>query len=81
MINEKRELVAGGSIPTPLRRRKGPPVWRDPSATLEPDVSGNSRERSEKGSILGQNPDDEALRNIFNKLSDARNLRDLHLKH
>ena len=28
------------------------PVWRDPSATREPDVSGNSRERSEKGSIF-----------------------------
>ena len=32
----------------PLRRRKGSPVWRDPSTTLEQDVSGNSRERSEE---------------------------------
>ena len=38
----------------------------------KPDVSGNSRERSEKGSILGKNPDDEALRNIINKLSDEQ---------
>ena len=53
----------------------------DPSATLEQDVSGNSRERSEEVSILGSNPDGEALRSIINKLSDVRNLKDLHLKH
>ena len=44
-------------------------------------MSGNLRERSEEVSILGRNPDGEALRNIVNKLSDERNLRDLHLKH
>ena len=45
-------------------------------------MSGNSRERSEEGSIFGKNPDGEALRNIIiNKLSDERNLRDRHLKH
>ena len=38
VIREKRESAAERSIPTPLRRRKGPPVWRDPSATLEQDV-------------------------------------------
>ena len=43
---------------------KGPPVWQDPSATLEQDVSGNSRERSEEVSILGSKPDGEALRSI-----------------
>ena len=78
-IKEKRESAAERSIPTPLRIRKGPPVWRDPSATLEQDVSRNSRERSEE--VLGRNPDGEALRNIKNKLSDERNLRDLHLEH
>ena len=76
-----RESAAERGIPTPLRSRKEPPVWRDPSATLEQDVSGNSRERSEEVSILGRVPDGEALRNIINKLSDERNLRDLHLKH
>ena len=49
--------------------------------TLEQDVSRNSRERSEEVSILSRVPDGEALRNIINKLSDERNLRDLHLKH
>ena len=80
-IKEKRESATERSVPTQLRRRKGPPVWRDPSATLEPDVSGNSRERSEEVWILGRNPDGEAFRNIINKLSDERNLRDHHLKH
>ena len=41
----KRESAAERRVPTPLRNRKEPPVWRDPSATLEQDVSGNSRER------------------------------------
>ena len=35
LIKEKRESAAERGIPTPLRSRKGPPVWRDPSATLE----------------------------------------------
>ena len=41
----------------------------------------DSRERSEEVSILGSKPDGEALQNIINKLSDVRNLKDLHLKH
>ena len=57
------------------------PVWRDPSATLEQDVSGTSRERSEDVSSLGKNSDGEALQKITNKLSDVRNLKDMHLKH
>ena len=80
-FQKKSESAAERGIPTPLRSRTGPPVWRDPSATLEQDVSGNSRERSEEVSILSRVPDGEALRNIINKLSDERNLRDLHLKH
>ena len=44
-VKEKRESAAERRIPTHLRRRKGPPVWRDPYATLEQDVSGTSRER------------------------------------
>ena len=44
-------------------------------------MSGNSRERSEEVAILGKNSDGEVLRNIISKLSDERNLRDLHLKH
>ena len=79
-VKEKREFAAKHRVPTPLRR-KGPPVWRNPSAALEQDVSRNSRERSEEVSILGRNPDGEALRSIINKLPDERNLRDLQLKH
>ena len=79
-VKERRESAAESSVAT-LLRRKGPPVWRDPSTTLEQDVSGNSRERSEEGSILGKNPDGEALRSIIKKLSDQRDLRDLHPKH
>ena len=33
---------------------EGPPICRDPSTTLEQDVLGNSRERSEEVSILGK---------------------------
>ena len=57
----KRESAAERRVLAQIRRRKGPPVWRDPSATLEQDVSGNSRERSEEVSILGKNSDGEAL--------------------
>ena len=41
----RRESSAIRRVPTSLRRRKGPPVWRDPSATLEQDAPGTSRER------------------------------------
>ena len=47
-VEEKRESAAERRVPAQSRRRKGPPVWRDPSTTLEQDVSGNSRERSEE---------------------------------
>ena len=63
------------------QKRKGPPTWQDPTATLEQEVSGDSHERSEDVSILGRKAEGEALRNIINKLSDERNLKDLHLKH
>ena len=75
-IKEKRDSAAERSSPTRLRRRKGPPVWRDPSATLAQHVSGNSRKRSKEVSILGRNPEGEALRNIINKLTDERNLKE-----
>ena len=65
----------------PVRKRKGPPVWEDPTATLEQQVSRDSREREEETSISGSKAEGEALRKIINKLSDERNLRDLHLKH
>ena len=60
---------------------EGPPVWQDPTATLEQEVSGDSRERAEDASIFGRKAEGEALRNIVNKLPDERNLRDRHLKH
>ena len=64
-----------------VTKKKGFPVWRGPSATLEQDVSGNSCVRSEEVFIFGRNSEGEALQNIINKLSDVRNLMDLHLKH
>ena len=65
----------------PVRKRKGPPVRLDPAATLEQEVSRDSHERAEDTSILGKKAEGEALRNIISKLSEERNLRDLHLKH
>ena len=56
----------------------GPPVWQDPAATLEQEVSRDSRERAED---LDKKTDGEALRDVVNQLSDEGNLRDLHLKH
>ena len=44
---EKRESAAERRTPAQSLRRKGPPVWRDPTATLEQDVSGN-RVRDQK---------------------------------
>ena len=60
---------------------KGPPGWQDPAATLEHEVPKVSRERAEDTSFLGRTAEGEALRNIISKLSEERNLRDLHLKH
>ena len=77
----KDESVVERRVPSQLRRRIGLPVWRDPSATLKQDVSGNSRERSEEVSILNRYRDDEALRSILKKLTDTRNLKTLHLKY
>ena len=44
-------------------------------------MTRDSREREEETSILGKKSEGEALRNIINKLSDERNLKDFHLKH
>ena len=77
----KRKSLPIRKIPTPLRRRNGPPVLRDPCATPEQDVSGTSRERSEDVSSLGKKSDGDALQKIINKLSDVHNSKDLHLKH
>ena len=65
----------------PVQRRKGPPVWQDPTATLEQEMSGDSRERAEDASILGRKAEGETLRSVVNILSDERIFRDLHLKH
>ena len=63
------------------QKRKGPPVLQDPTAFLKQQVSRDSREREEETSIWGKKSYGEALRNIINKLSDDRNLKDFHLKH
>ena len=44
-------------------------------------MSRISRVRSKEVSILGRKSDGEALQKIISKLSDVRNLKDLHLKH
>ena len=63
-------------------KEKGPSVWQDPTATLEQEVSGDSRERAEDTSMLGKKKaEGEVLHNIISKLSVERNLRDLNLKH
>ena len=62
-------------------KEKITPAWQDPTAFLEQEVSRNSRERAEDTSIFGGKAEGEALRNIMSKLSEERNLRDLHLKH
>ena len=49
-----RESSAKRGVPLPVRSRKGPPVWQDPSETLEQDVSGTSREPSGDISSLGE---------------------------
>ena len=74
-------LPQHAKFPAQLPRREGPPVCRDSSATLEQEVSGKSRERSEDASNLGKEAEVEAFRNIINYLSAERNLRDLHPKH
>ena len=43
------------------QKRKGPPVWQDPTAILEQQVSRDSREREEETSILGKKSEGEAL--------------------
>ena len=56
-------------------------MWQDPTAFLEQEVSRDSHERAEDTSIWGREAEGEALRNITSKLSEERNVRDLHLKH
>ena len=60
-------LLQNAEFPTEVRKRKGPPVWQDPSTSLEQHVS------SEEVSTWGKNPNGEALRSIENQLSDKRN--------
>ena len=63
------------------QKRRGPPVWQDPTPFLEQEVSRDLRERTEETSILDKKAEGEALRNTVNKLSDERHLKDFHLKH
>ena len=75
-------LVTLGSPKTTFKwKRKGSAIWQDPTAFLQQKVSRDSRERAEDTSILGRKAESEALNNIISKLSEERNLRDLHLKH
>ena len=65
---------------TSARKKRTSSMAEDLAATLEHEVSKNSRERAEETSILGRKAEGEALRDIMNKLSEERNLMDLHLK-
>ena len=65
----------------PVRKSKGPPVKQDPTAFLEQEVLGDSRERAEDTSIFDRKAEGEALRSIISKLSEERNWWDHHLKH
>ena len=76
-----RESSEKRGVPLPVQSRKGPPVWQDPSATLEQDVSGTSRELSGDISSLGEHSHGEALQQVINRLSDVRNLKGLYLKY
>ena len=82
LVKDKCDRVADRrSLHQSVRRSKGPPVLQDPTVTLEQEVSGNSRERSEDVSGSGRKAEGESLRSIMSMLSDERILRDLHLKH
>ena len=81
LVKEKCDPAADHRIPARVGRRKGPPMWQDPTVALWQNVSVNSRERSKDVSILGRKAEGEALCKIINKLSDERNLRVLHLRH
>ena len=66
----------------PVRKRKGRPVWQDPTA-----IYWNKRCQGTRASdhriprFLGKKAEGEALRNIISKLPEERNLRDFYLKH
>ena len=52
---DDKPLVTLGSPKTTFKwKRKGPPIWQDPTAFLEQKVSRDSRERAEDTSILGR---------------------------
>ena len=72
-VEEKRESAAEHRVPTQERRRKGPPPIYHTGARCVTKVA--------KVSILGRNPHGEALRIIISKLSNERNLMDIHPKH
>ena len=65
--------------PAPVRRRKRTASMARPDCHTGAMVPGDSRE--ERCLDFGKNAEGEALRNIINKLSAERNLRDLRLKH
>ena len=53
------------------QKKKRPPVWQDPTASVEQQVSRDSREREEEPSILGKKSEGEALRNIINHANSS----------
>ena len=59
------------------QKRKGPPVWQDPTAILEQQASRDSREREEEMLIWAKSQKGDALRNIINKLLDECKLEAL----
>ena len=66
LVKEKCDPVADHRNP-----RRGPPVWQDPTVTLEKEVSGNSSERSDDVSGLVRKAEGEALRNINTRVASS----------
>ena len=65
------------------QKKKGPPVWQDPTAILETrGIKGLARAKQMIARFWAKREKvNEAFRNIINKLCAERNLRDLLLKH
>ena len=51
-VEETRETVERSKVPAQVRRRKGPPVWQDPSTTLE-QMCQETRVSDQKKSRFG----------------------------
>ena len=65
----------------PVRKRKLPPVWQDPAATLDMRYQKTRASEQKIPQFWAEEQKVKPYVTFFSKLSDERNLRDLHLKH